>query len=209
MRIRIIKRGSRNRLACIRSDGTSVVADLGPNLPHHDLAHMVVERAFALSDGFFGNIARGFTPQQLSDKAVIRSLGNGPYRAEVLARALGSVHTGACDAEQFEGLVNAELSPLRLKGMQIPRRTVEALMSEYRHLISNYRALRAGESMEIIFETPEVPTLQSDASLARSRELYVASHSARSRRAQCDRSASAPNPRCRTAYRNRPARERR
>ena len=94
MRINITRKGTRNQLACFRQDGSSATADLGPNLPHHDLAHYVVERRFGLQDGFFAQIARGLTPQQLSDKLVIQSLGPGPYRAEILARALGSLSTG-------------------------------------------------------------------------------------------------------------------
>ena len=51
MRICITRKGSRNLLHCTRVDGSVASADLGPNLPHHDLAHFVVERAFGLQDG--------------------------------------------------------------------------------------------------------------------------------------------------------------
>lgn len=149
--IRITKKGSRNVLACLRPDGTAVSADLGPNLPHHDLAHFVVERAFALSDGFFGNIASGYTPAQLSDKHVIQSLGKGPYRAEILARALGSLHTGACTAEQFEDLVNAELTSLGLPCMRIAPALLEGLRVEFNQHLTTYQALRDGDSMILSF----------------------------------------------------------
>ena len=120
MRVRISKKGKRSQLACVRSDGTHVVADLGPSLPYHDLAHFVVEREFRLKEGFFANIARGYSPAQLSDKGVILSLGREPYRAEILARGLGALATGACDPEQFEDLVNVELARLPLSRMSIP-----------------------------------------------------------------------------------------
>lgn len=149
MRVTIRKKASRAQLTCVRRDGTSVTADLGPALPFHDLAHLVVERAFALQDGFFGNIARGYTPQQLSDKAVILRLGRAPYRAEVLARALGSLQTGACAAAQFEALVNAELIHLGLDEMHIPPPVVERLMEDFRLLVANYSDLRVGDSMEV------------------------------------------------------------
>jgi hypothetical protein len=150
--IRITKKGSRNVLSCARPDGTTASADLGPNLPHHDLAHFVVERAFDLKDGFFGNIARGYTPAQLSDKNIIRRLGAEPYRAEILARALGSLHTGACSPEQFEELVNAELTALGLSSMLIEPGVLEALLAEFNGHLTTYRDLREGESMTLVFQ---------------------------------------------------------
>jgi hypothetical protein len=152
MRIRITRKGTRNHLACVRSDGTHVVADLGPNLPYHDLAHFVVEREFRLKHGFFANIARGYSPAQLSDKGVILSLGLEPYRAEILARGLGSLATGACDPEQFEDLVNLELSRLPLSNMNIPAEVREAMMSEFKALRDSYACLPEGESLNLEFD---------------------------------------------------------
>jgi len=57
--IRITKKERRTVLSCVRADGSSTTADLGPGLPAHDLAHFVVERAFQLRQGFFGNVLRG------------------------------------------------------------------------------------------------------------------------------------------------------
>jgi hypothetical protein len=129
-----------------------VVADLGPNLPFHDLAHFVVERRFRLQHGFFANIARGYSPAQLSDKGVILSLGAEPYRAEILARGLGSLATGACDPGQFEDLVNAELSRLSLSTMRIPTRVREAMMLEFKALRDRYAGLQDGESLDLEFD---------------------------------------------------------
>jgi hypothetical protein len=152
MRIRITRKGTRNQLACVRSDGTHVVADLGPNLPYHDLAHFVVEREFRLQHGFFGNIARGYSPAQLSDKGVILSLGAEPYRAEILARGLGALATGACESEQFEELVNAELSLLGVSSMRIPTQVREAMMLEFKSLGDKYACLQEGESLHLEFD---------------------------------------------------------
>ena len=151
MQITITRKGARNQLACVRPNGTSEVADLGPNLPHHDLAHFVVERAFDLTDGFFANIARGYSPAQLSDKHVIKSLGPEPYRAEILARALGSLATGACAPEQFEELVNAELTRLSLAPMRIPAHVRDAMAAEFQTLRNHYAQLQDGESLKLDF----------------------------------------------------------
>jgi hypothetical protein len=152
-------------VSCTRPDGTSTSADLGPKLPHHDLAHFVVERAFGLSDGFFGNIARGYTPEQLSDKNIILSLGVQPYRAEILARALGSLHTGACLQEQFEDLINAELTLLGLPPMHIDPTSRDALLAEFNVHLARYQGLRDGESMSLTFDAPRSGVSRSNPSL--------------------------------------------
>ena len=165
MLVRITKKGKRNQLACVRTDGASVVADLGPSLPHHDLAHFVVEREFLLKHGFFGNIALGYSPAQLSDKETIRSLGAEPYRAEILARALGSLVTGACAIDQFEELVNLELSAMSLTAMQISRGVREQMLAEFRSLLNQYRKLGDGESLCLQFDVDS-----GDRSIVTSRE---------------------------------------
>jgi hypothetical protein len=150
--VRINKKGQRNQLLCTRDDGSSVVADLGPNLPQHDLAHYVVERRFGLRDGFFGNICRGYSPVQLSDKAVIKSLGVEAYRAEILARALASLLSGACAPVQFEELVNVELSGMSLSRMSISPDVRDAMVIELQDLLGRYRDLREGESLMLEFK---------------------------------------------------------
>ena len=104
-------------MICRRADLTHTSADLGPSLPGHDLAHFVVERTLRLASGFFVHIAKGYSIQRLSDAVVIHSLGAEPYVAEILARALGSLATGGCTADQFPELVAAELEQM---GLRVP-----------------------------------------------------------------------------------------
>jgi hypothetical protein len=165
--IRITKKGSRNLLSCAREDGTTASAEVGPGLPHHDLAHFVVERTFGLRDGFFGNVARGYSPAQLSDKEIILSLGVEPYRAEVLARALGSLDTGACAPDQFEDLVNAELSALGLSGMSIAPAVRDGLLAEFKEHLATYASLREGDSMALEFSGLSPGVSRTDPSLER------------------------------------------
>jgi hypothetical protein len=160
MRISITRNGTRNRLACIRADGTTATADLGPNLPYHDLAHYVVECRFRLQQGFFAHIARGFTPQQLSDKHTIKSLGTEPYRAEILARALGSLSTGACSPGQFEELVNTELAGLSLGAMRISARMRDEMASELKALINQFAGLQDGQSLQLDFNAEGMELMQ-------------------------------------------------
>jgi hypothetical protein len=64
MNIKLIKKGSRSQLICTTKNGRVEKADLGPNIPFHDLAHFVVEQHLNLKHGFYGNIYNGFTIEQ-------------------------------------------------------------------------------------------------------------------------------------------------
>ncbi|MET0280851.1 MAG: hypothetical protein ABW278_06950 [Steroidobacteraceae bacterium] len=149
MRISIRKQGNRNKLACLRLDGTLEVANLGPNLPHHDLAHYVVERQFRLREGFFGNVARGYTFEQLSRKEVIQDLGRGTLAAEILTRSLQSLLSGACTPEQLEELVNAEFAQWAIPQLRIGAAITQAMAAELRQLLEQYAGLPDGGSMEL------------------------------------------------------------
>jgi len=152
MRIKLTKRGRRNQMRCFRTDGTSDVADLGPGLPHHDLAHFVVEREWNLREGFYGNLANGYTFAQLSDKNVITSLGPESAQAEVLARALQSLSTGACTADEFGELVRTELDRWKIPAVPVPSAKVQSGDTQFKHLLDRFNALGDGESLELEFE---------------------------------------------------------
>jgi hypothetical protein len=122
-------------------------------VPHHDLAHFVAERRWALRGGFFGNIARGCSIAQLSAAGFIRTLGPEALQAEVLARALQSHATGACATEQFAELVNSELAQWRVPLVEAPAAMVREATAELAGLASRYRALGDGESLLLEFDS--------------------------------------------------------
>jgi hypothetical protein len=152
MNIIFTPKGGRTRVLCRRADGTFTSADLGPRLPAHDFAHLIVERTLRLPSGFFVNIAKGYSIQQLSDAATIRSLGADPYVAEILARALGSLATGACTVEQFPGLVGTELGQM---GLSVPGdlsiELAMRMLEEFQSMVKRFAGLAPGESMELQF----------------------------------------------------------
>jgi hypothetical protein len=151
MKITITKRGNRNQFTCNRSDGSRDTANLGPNLWHHDLAHYVVEKQFALTQGFYGKIAAGYSMAQLGDKEIIKTLGSESWTAEILARALQSLSSGACTAEQFPALVNDELERMGIQRMtNITLDLVEELLREFRQFVDQYELLKDGESLELV-----------------------------------------------------------
>jgi len=148
VQIRIQKRGGRNLLRCIRADGSFTQADTGPGLPGHDLAHFAAESTLGLREGFYGLIATGYTIAELSDRNVIPQLPPGVWVAEVLARALGSLHTGACTLEQFAPLVQAELGD---RAPALPDPLVRAIANRFAELMAAWHALPDGETLELAF----------------------------------------------------------
>jgi hypothetical protein len=122
-------------------------------VPSHDLAHYVAERHFGIRGGFFGNIAAGYSIEALSDKDVIGTLSPESLLAEVLARALGSVSTGACDLGQFDLLVSEELVRL---GIQVPEdlsaAATAAALAEFTELLDRYASLGNGEALQLKFD---------------------------------------------------------
>jgi hypothetical protein len=151
MNIVITRKESRNLLKCVREDGTAMTAELGPGLPHHDLAHYVIERKLGLTGGFFGKIADGYTVAQLSDKDIIKTLGAQTLIAEVVARALQSLSSGACTADQFIELINAELVLWRIAALAIEPSTILEMSIEFQSLVERYSALKNGQSIELQF----------------------------------------------------------
>ncbi len=152
MNIIFTRKSGRTRMTCRRADGTFTSADLGPSLPGHDFAHLIVERTLELPAGFFVNIAKGYSIQELSDAAVIRSLGAEPYVAEVLARALGSLATGACSAEQFPELIRTELKGMSLTVPDgVSAESAMRMLEELQSMMERFGRLAPGESMKLQF----------------------------------------------------------
>ncbi|HEY2591913.1 MAG TPA: hypothetical protein VGI35_10010 [Steroidobacteraceae bacterium] len=152
MKVIFTKKSGRTRMSCRRADGTFTSAEVGPSLPAHDFAHFIVERTFELPTGFFVNVANGYSLEQLSDAGIIRSLGPEPLVAEVLARALGELVTGACNCEQFPDRVAMEL---RQMGLDVPAGVssegAERMLIELQGLMRRFGELQPGESMELEF----------------------------------------------------------
>lgn len=172
MHICFTRRGGRSQLRCIRTDGSVASADLSANLPYHDLAHFVVERRWRLELGFYGNIARGRTVEELSDPDIMRGLGPQSLQAEVLTRGVQSVVAGACSAEQFAELVNSELARWHTPSVAAPVAAVEAAVSEFRELAARYRALGDGASLSLEFEHTHDPIQECAAAPATAEPLH-------------------------------------
>jgi len=117
----------------IRDDGSTNTEKLGPVIPHHDLAHFVVEQEFSLKNGFWGNINKGMTIAQLSDKAIIKDLPVESWLAEVMTRNLQALQSGAAEPNQFIKLVQWEAQSVpELSCPPMTINQVQKMKSQYR-----------------------------------------------------------------------------
>ena len=146
MRIRITKEHNGHRLICTRRNGTFTQSALGPSLPFHDLAHFVVERELHFTQGFFGLIAEGYSIDQLSDPAVIRTLPAEALAAEVITRCLQGLINGAIAQRDFRAAVEAELprAPKSLTDEAITR-----MLSLYVDLLNQWENVTEGSALEL------------------------------------------------------------
>ena len=150
MKVSIKKLNGRNQLTCHRNDGSVVAANLGPSLPHHDLAHFVAETRLGLRNGFYDNIANGYSVAELSDPEVIRSLGAETWMAEITARALQSLSSGACQPEQFDELINTELAKFSFPPLaNLNSQVAVELLAEFQDIVARFDALAEGEVIEL------------------------------------------------------------
>lgn len=152
MLIRLTKQGSRNKLTCVRADGTFTQVDLGPRLPYHDLAHYVAEKMLKLERGFYGNIRDGFSIEQLSDKDVIRTLEPESMVAEIIARNVQLLGSGTSDAAEFVHLVAEEMQHQRHNSYpELNTGIIDLLKSHYLQLVQEWDALPEGQTLELVF----------------------------------------------------------
>ena len=153
MLIKITKKQNRTILICTRADGSYTRADMGAQLPFHDIAHFVTDKKLNIKNGFYGLVAQGWTIEQLSDKDVIKTLGIEAWISEIMARALGSLYTGSCTVDQFIPLLQTEMTN-RGGGNKAPFLTqdmVIEMQAEYTALLDKWRSLTDGESLEMEF----------------------------------------------------------
>lgn len=150
MKIKIVKKGNRNLLICYRSNGSIEKADLGPDIPFHDLAHFVVEKQLSLKQGFYGNINSGFTVNELSDKEIIKTLTVESTVSEIATRALQSLWSGATSVEQYHHLIEAEFKALSISfPLNLTEEKVFQMFLEYDDLTKRWKAIKEGESIEL------------------------------------------------------------
>jgi len=157
MKINIKKGNNRSQLICIRPDGTMTKADMGPAVPLHDIAHFVIENTLHLADGFYGNILKGYSIEQLGDKEIIKAFGAETMFSEIATRALQSLSSGACNIAQFVSLIKNELSQFSIHyTFYILEDIIVKMLIEYQHLIGQWNSLSDGDMLQLSFTLQKI-----------------------------------------------------
>ncbi len=151
MEIIFTKGEQRHRILCRRMDGTTTATSINAQLPAHDLAHYIVESELKMQAGFYGNIAAGYSIEQLSDKAVIARLPPESMVAEVLTRAMQGMTAPNADARAYLELVNWELDVLQLPKPDILEERVTSMAINFQSLMSEWETLSLGEQLKLDF----------------------------------------------------------
>jgi len=146
MRIRITKEHGGHRLICTRRNGTHTQSAMDAGLPEHQLAHYVVEQELHLERGFFGLINEGYTIEQLSDTAVIRTLPAEAKMAEVLARNLQGLSSGAVAQSDLIARIEAEV-PHAPKGLNDA--IIVKMLGTYLALLQAWESVADGAGLEL------------------------------------------------------------
>ena len=153
MQVNITKKNNRNQLTCVRPNGSIVQSNLGPKLPFHDIAHLVVENTLQLNQGFYGNILNGYSVEQLSDKQIIKTLPAQAWFAEIVTRALQSLSSGACTVQQFPSLVETELQQFSISyNANLTQQIIDKMYAEYQYLLKQWHNLSEGETLNLFYK---------------------------------------------------------
>jgi len=145
-------------LTCERPDGTSTHSAMPRQgiLPH-EAFHFVVETTLGWRDAFFGQIARGATPDDLaaqlhSEKITKRPADRQALQSESLVECLQAGQWGgAADPETF---ANTLATSCRRRGVTAPRLSAEQLERvrvALREFGAAWRPLSPGQSIERTF----------------------------------------------------------
>ena len=158
------------QLVLTREDGSFTAGPIGPARgygPVHDLAHYVVERTLALSEGFLGLVASGWEIGDFEVKGTAKRLPDEAAYAEAAAGALSreEMMRQPTSVEEFVWGVESWLRPQR-PGYEPPAldaATLEAMRAELAELRRRWNALAPGESLELPFQTARRSTCERPA----------------------------------------------
>lgn len=165
MKIRITKgRDGPNILTCIRDDGSTTWAKVQDYFPVHDMTHYVVETTLGIRNAFYSLVSEGW---DITDFAVKGNAKRIPPEANLVEALVGRLQRELMPGTEFTAESYNEEVLAVLEGIGNPlRRTVtDAELTEMRvrlrELLSRWRVLEPGQSLELIFVSPgERPVIE-------------------------------------------------
>jgi len=155
MLIRITKgRNGPNTLTCIRDDGATTWAKVQDYFPIHDMTHFVVETTLGIPNAFYSLVRDGW---DISDFTVKGNAKRIPPEANLVEALVGRLQREVMPGTEFTAESYNEEVVAVLEGIGNPLRrpVTQAELTEMRlllrELISRWRALEPGESLELKF----------------------------------------------------------
>jgi hypothetical protein len=155
--------GDRDRIYVTRSDGSEVswIFPTYGDVPPHDMIHLIVESAFAVTQGFWGRVDAGVDPGVIAEQAN-RIGGRNKYAAFgadlsslVLAEILANIGW-LMEGNSAEVLQNQILMACREASVEAPvplsaERTAQ-VRNVLHHLVGKWRRLKPKGAIQLSFD---------------------------------------------------------
>ncbi len=149
MRIRFRKDGDGGgALTYMRDDGSTTGMRISGFFAQHDLMHYAVETVLGLDNAFIGLIAAGrdIADFEKDAKAWL------PTEAIVVETIVGQLlyeRAGSASRDEFQDAVSAACAGLGVTAPTLTVARVDAARARFEELLAAWRALPAGETMEL------------------------------------------------------------
>ena len=155
MLIKITKgRDGPNILTCIRDNGTTTWAKVQDYFPIHDMTHFVVETTLGIPNAFYSLVRDGW---DIPDFAVKGTAGKLPPQANLVEALVGRLQrdlmpSAEFTAESFNDEVDAVLDGIgNAERRHVTDDELATMRGRLRELMSEWKALSPGESIELSF----------------------------------------------------------
>ena len=156
LRIVFKKKVNESSFTCYRPDGTATGQKSDGYFIGHDLRHYVVETTLKLNDAFYGMMLRGWDIQDYGTP-----WPKGPMPKDALPDLTLAEHlTGFLDRERITTHWTAEEVNYYLRMVfdehgfechSISEETLSTIRETFNALMRRWKALKAGESLELLF----------------------------------------------------------
>ena len=162
LRVQIVKRADGGAvLTCIRADGTRTwqrqYGTLGAFFPYHDMTHYAVETVLGVRHAFYGLLADGWDIDDTGGKG---ARGRLPHEAILVEHIVGLFDSerasgATMSAAEINALLEGFLAEKRIDMIRrVTDAELDAVRARLRELFRDWRAIVAGEMLELSFGDP-------------------------------------------------------
>ena len=156
LRIVFKKKVNESSFTCYRPDGTATGQKSDGYFIGHDLRHYVVETTLKLNDAFYGMMLRGWDiqdygtpwPKGPMPEDALPDLTLAEHLTGFLDRERITTHWTAEEVNYYLGMVFDEHG---FECRPISEETLSTIRETFNALMRRWKALKAGESLELLF----------------------------------------------------------